>query len=156
MRTKFLTATDSLFLQPNWSTSRYLRSSPCQRVTARMRGRLSTSFSTDRVGGGRLANFAAEGENESTFWQSKFVDGHLTFRSLRLSQAKCRFMGKVVREISRFFVTPPRVFSLSLWHFLMQKSTPHCKYSVSHSWWNFPHTPYLSYTGSHKTTVSRF
>ena len=80
-----------------------------------MRGRLSTSFSTDRVGGGRLANFAAEGENESTFWQSKFVDGHLTFRSLRLSQAKCRFMGKVVREISRFFVTPPRVFSLSLW-----------------------------------------
>ena len=28
---------------------------------------------------------------------------------------KCRFMDKRVREISRFFVAPPRMFSLSVW-----------------------------------------
>ena len=28
---------------------------------------------------------------------------------------KCRFMNKGVREISRFFVAPPRVFPLSVW-----------------------------------------
>ena len=38
---------------------------------------------------------------------------------------KCRFMGKEVREISRFFVAPPRMFAPAVWasftHFLTHK-----------------------------------
>ena len=41
---------------------------------------------------------------------------------------KCRFMGKEVREISRFFVAPPRVFTpavCALTHLLITQKYPH-------------------------------
>ena len=44
------------------------------------------------------------------------IEGHctrrVTTRDLTCTQ-KCRFMSKEVREISRFFVAPPRVFAPS-------------------------------------------
>ena len=49
--------------------------------------------------------------------------------SLLYSTQKCRFMGKEVREISRFFTAPPRARVhprrlRALTHFLIHKYTP--------------------------------
>ena len=49
------------------------------------------------------------------FWQGHKISSRNPSFSLLISTEECIFMDKRVREISRFFVAPPRVFPLSVW-----------------------------------------